>query len=246
MLAPEFRKIPITRRAVRAMAQNVSVVRPLMTLRARMAALSAGELDLPVADTDRQDEIGEMARTVDVFKAAMVESNRLRTDQRDSEAHEQARRRSDLIRLSNEFEAAIGEIVTTVSSASGELETSANTLTATAVHSQQLASTVAAASAEASNNVQAVASASEQMTSSVNEISRQVQESARIAHDAVDQAKNTTDQVAELSQAAGRIGAVGRQRHHAGEFEHRRSAARRRQNRNRILQGAVSGAIAVP
>src|SRR6202167_1771695 len=58
-----------------------SVVKPMSRLKDRMAALSNGELDPPVVDADRRDEIGEMARTVQVFKGAMVETNRLRAEQ---------------------------------------------------------------------------------------------------------------------------------------------------------------------
>ncbi len=111
-------------------------------------------------------------------------------------------------KLADSFEAAIGEIVDTVSSAATELEASASTLTSTAARGQELTTMVAAASEEASTNVQSVASATEELSSSITEISRQVQESARVAGDAVSQARTTTDRVGELSAAAARIGDV--------------------------------------
>jgi len=113
-----------------------------------------------------------------------------------------------MFKLADGFEAAVGEIVETVSSASTELEASAVTLTRTAEHAQEVTTAVAAASEEASTNVQSVASATEEMSSSVNEISRQVQASARMAGEAVDQARKTNDRVGELSKAAARIGDV--------------------------------------
>ena len=117
-------------------------------------------------------------------------------------------RKAEMVRLADDFEGAVGEIVETVSSASNELEASAGTLTATAERAQELTTMVAAASEEASTNVQSVASATEEMASSITEISRQVQESARMANEAVDQARTTNDRVSELSKAAARIGAV--------------------------------------
>ncbi len=117
-------------------------------------------------------------------------------------------RKADMIKLADDFESAVGEIVETVSSASTELQASATTLTSTAERAQELATVVAAASEEASTNVQSVASATEEMSSSVNEISRQVQDSARIAGEAVDQARSTNDRVGELSKSAARIGDV--------------------------------------
>jgi methyl-accepting chemotaxis protein len=185
-----------------------SVVKPLSRLKSRMAALSKGDFDFPVADAGRRDEIGEMARTVEVFKGAMVETNRLRAEQLEVEQRQMQQRKADMHRLADDFEGAVGAIIQTVSSASSELEASAGTLTATAARSEQLATTVAAASEEASTNVQSVASATEELTTSVNEISRQVQESARMANEAVDQARRTNDRVSELSKAASRIGDV--------------------------------------
>jgi methyl-accepting chemotaxis protein len=185
-----------------------SVVKPLSRLKSRMDALSKGELSLPVMDADRSDEIGEMARTVGVFKEAMIETNRLRTEQVQAEQRQMQQRKDDMHRLADSFEGAVGEIIATVSSASAQLETSAGVLTSTATRSETLATKVASASEEASSNVQSVASATEELSSSVHEISRQVQESARIANEAVEQARQTNDRVGELSKAAGRIGDV--------------------------------------
>ena len=111
-------------------------------------------------------------------------------------------------KLADDFEATVGEIIDTVSSASTELEASAGTLTRTADMTQQLSATVASASDEASANVQSVASATEEMTSTVNEIGRQVTESTKIAEEAVRQAETTDAGMSELSQAAERIGDV--------------------------------------
>ena len=79
-----------------------------------MAALSHGELDLPVLDADRRDEIGEMARTVEVFKGAMIETNRLRAEQLEVEQRQLQQRKSDMHRLADDFENAVGEIINQV------------------------------------------------------------------------------------------------------------------------------------
>ena len=113
-----------------------------------------------------------------------------------------------MIDLADRFESAVGEIVSTVSSASGQLEAAANSLTRTAENTQSLSANVAAASEEASANVQSVASATEEMSSSVSEIARQVQESSDIAKEAVQQAEKTDARINQLSQAAARIGDV--------------------------------------
>ncbi len=184
------------------------VTRPLHHLNASMSVIAAGNLDEPIVYATRRDEIGNMAKALQIFKDNGLRVRQMEEDKKEAERHAAIQRKTDMQRLADEFEAAVGEIVETVSTASSGLEASATTLTATAGRSQMLATTVAAASAQASSNVQSVASASEEMASSVNEISRQVQESADIAGRAVDQARATNDRVSELAQAAARIGDV--------------------------------------
>jgi methyl-accepting chemotaxis protein len=99
-------------------------------------------------------------------------------------------------------------IITTLSSASSELEGTARSLSDNAGNTTRLATVVANASEDASNNVQSVAAATEQLASSVREISAQVQESNRIATSAVKQADETDSRINALSQAANRIGDV--------------------------------------
>jgi methyl-accepting chemotaxis protein len=185
-----------------------SITRPLHRMTDAMKELASGKLDVEVPGIGRRDEVGEMAKAVEIFKSNAGARLVLEAEQREVESRAVARRKADMQKLADDFEGTIGEIIETVSSASTELEASAGTLTSTADRAQELATTVAAASEEASTNVQSVASATEQMASSVNEISRQVQESARIANEAVDQARSTNDRVGELSKAAARIGDV--------------------------------------
>jgi methyl-accepting chemotaxis protein len=184
------------------------VAKPLSAIVGLLQSLAEGHFDINIDGTDRKDEIGHVAKTALVFKENGLAKIRMEAEQKEAEQRAIMQRKQDMIRLADQFQGAVGEIIETVSSASTELEASASTLTATAVRAQEITTTVAAASEEASTNVQAVASATEEMASSVNEIGRQVQESARIAGEAVDQARKTNDRVSELSKAAARIGDV--------------------------------------
>ena len=184
------------------------ITAPLQRMTVTMNDLASGKLDVDVPGIGRGDEVGEMAKAVEVFKSNAVARQALEGEQREAETRVAAGRKADMNRMADDFEAAVGQIVEAVSSASTQLELSAGTLTSTAERAEELATTVAAASEEASTNVQSVASATEEMSSSVNEISRQVQQSARMATEAVDQARTTNDRVSELSKAASRIGDV--------------------------------------
>lgn len=185
-----------------------SIVGPLTSMTQAMGRLAGGNLEVEIPGRGRADEIGDMAKAIQVFKDNMIDTERMRAEQAELEARQAENRKKDMARLADQFEQAVGEIVNTVSSASNELEASAGTLTTTAARAQDLSTEVASASQEASANVQAVASATEELSSSVSEIARQVQESARIATEAVGQASRTNERVGALSKAAARIGDV--------------------------------------
>jgi methyl-accepting chemotaxis protein len=184
------------------------VTRPLSMIQGAMHKLAGGDMSAEVSFGERRDEIGALGNATLAFKSSMVEANRLRVEQQESEGKAAAQRKQEMRKLADEFQAAVGSIVGAVSGASGELETAARTLTKTADTTQQLAGMVTSASEEASANVQSVASAAEEMSGSVNEIGRQVQESSRIAAEAVSQAQKTDARITELSSAASRIGDV--------------------------------------
>ncbi|OPY97658.1 chemotaxis protein [Bradyrhizobium sacchari] len=177
---------------------------PIQHLNDTMVNLVQDKLDNRIV-IDRDDEIGEALRNLQTVQTIIRFSrDEVQAVQRRAEQE----RKAGMTRLADGFEAAIGEIVETVSSAATELEASASTLSTTAGRAQELATVVASGSEAASSNVHSVASAAEEMSSSVREIGRQVQDSTRIAAEAVSQAHATTERVSELSRAAARIGDV--------------------------------------
>ncbi|MDA9397113.1 chemotaxis protein [Bradyrhizobium sp. CCBAU 45394] len=177
---------------------------PMRHLNDTMLNLVQDKLDNRIV-IERDDEIGEALRNLQTVQT-IIRFSRDEVQAVQRRAEEQ--RKAGMTKLADGFEAAIGEIVETVSSAATELEASASTLSSTARRAQELATVVAAGSEEASTNVHSVASAAEEMSSSVHEIGRQVQDSTRIASEAVSQAHATTERVSELSRAASRIGDV--------------------------------------
>ena len=188
----------VSRQTIRA------IVRPLQRLNDAMLSINQGKLDNRIV-VERDDELGVALRNLQTLQAIVRFD---RDELKASERRSATQRKVEMSKLAGNFESAVGEIIETVSSASTELEASANTLTSTAERGEKLATMVAAASEEASTNVQSVASATEELSSSVNEIGRQVQESARMANEAVEQARLTDHKVGELSKAAARIGDV--------------------------------------
>jgi methyl-accepting chemotaxis protein len=183
------------------------VVRSLSKFQDTTRALTAGNFDVVVEETERPDEIGIIARSLVEFRDGLKRAKELQAGE-EVERLAKDRRANVLDSLIKGFETTMQGIVGTASTASAELESTATTLTATADQTQRLAGVVADASEEASTNVQSVASATDELTASINEISRQMQESTRIAATAVEQARGTDDRINTLSEAASRIGDV--------------------------------------
>jgi methyl-accepting chemotaxis protein len=185
-----------------------AIARPTMQMTEAMRRLAAGDTDVEVRGGDRKDEIGAMAAAVEVFRANAVERIRMEAERKQTETRAAEAHRTEMQRLADEFQAAVGNIVDTVSTASRDLEEAASRLAKTAETTQQLSGLVASDSEDASSNVQSIASATEVLTSSGGEIARQVRESSRIANEAVSQVRQTDQRIAQLSQAAQRIGDV--------------------------------------
>jgi methyl-accepting chemotaxis protein len=195
--------------ALLAFVVGRGISRPMVGMCKAMRELAGGNFEVVLPGLGRRDEIGEMACAVEEFKVQAVTRAAHEADERDSQNKVASmQRRSELIRFADEFETAVGSIVSNVSSSASQLEVAANTLTRTVETTQNLAARVTGASEEASANVNSVASATEQLSASVGAIGRQVRESTKIAEGAVSQAHQTNERIAKLSRAAQEIGEV--------------------------------------
>ncbi|MGH6701954.1 MAG: methyl-accepting chemotaxis protein [Bradyrhizobium sp.] len=195
--------------AVLALLLGKGISRPMIAMCQAMRELAGGRFDVVLPGLGRKDELGEMAAAVEEFKVQAVA--KAERDAAAQDAHNKASsaaRRSELIRFADEFEAAVGAIVSNVSASAVQLESAAGTLTRTADTTQSLSNQVAGASEEASQNMQSVASATEELSASVDEIGKRVRESNRIAEAAVLQAEQTDGRIGKLSRAAQQIGDV--------------------------------------
>jgi len=185
------------------------ISRPIAAMCAAMRELAAGNFDVVLPGLGRRDELGEMAGAVEEFKVqAIAKAERDAATQEAQNKASAAARRTELIRFADEFESAVGAIVSNVSASAVQLESAAGTLTRTAETTQNLSSQVAGASEEASSNMQSVASATEELSASVDEIGRRAKESSQIADSAVRQAEQTDARIGKLSRAAQEIGDV--------------------------------------
>jgi methyl-accepting chemotaxis protein len=187
---------------------GLGVIKPVSRMTEVMQRLAEGKLESDIPSLARTDEIGSMARAVQVFKDSALRVKAMESEQAAFHDKLEADRKAAMYQVADGFEKAVGNIVKAVSAASAEIEAAASSLTKTAETTQGLSTTVTEASDRSSANVQSAASAAEEMASSVSEIARQVQASHEVTAAAVQQAEQTNARIAELSQSAGRIGEV--------------------------------------
>ena len=171
----------------------------------RMQLIATGSLDHAVEETERGDEIGRMAETLEMLRQTAMTARALETEQVASKQQAEKEKREALIALADRFDASVGRLVGLMASGSTELESTAQSMTGTAERTNHQATIVSSAATEASNRVQTVASAAEELSSSISEISRQVAQSADITSRAVDNARRTDTIVRALAEGAQQI-----------------------------------------
>ncbi len=187
-----------------------AVVRPFSRIDRSMQQLAGGDLNTKVNDIERGDEIGGMARALQVFAGGLRDAEALRLEQEALKVRAEQDRKAALISMAGNLEQTVGGVVDGIASAAGELNAAATSMVAIAESTSSRAGIVSNASGEASGNVNTVAAATEELAASVAEISRQVADSARMAGAAVEQANRTNATVANLTEAAAKIGEVTR------------------------------------
>ena len=211
--------------AVTAWFARTKMAAPLVAIANVMKKLSAGDKSVSIPALDRKDEIGDMARAIEVFKQTAMDAEKLAVerekeaqDKAQSEAkraeesrvqEEQSKQRAERIKsLSDQFDQSVSDVLNGLTDVSTRLNDTSSSLTQTASLTSTKSSAVASAAEQASGSVQMVASAAEEMSSSIGEISRQVAQSTNVAQEAVREMGRTTEMMQGLTGAAENIGAV--------------------------------------
>src|ERR1700760_1565390 len=182
------------------------VTKPLQAVAGTLTLLAEGRTDVEVRYADRHDEIGMIARTVDVFKTARIERHQLEAERTSAEKLASERRRAERDEFVEDFRAKIGGIIEQVMSSSERFEQDTQRLSLTAHTTAEMSGQSANTSRQASEHVQSAAAASNELSQSIVEISRRVQDSNSVAAEAGKQADATDQRMAELSAARDRIG----------------------------------------
>ncbi len=183
------------------------LTQPITDITDKMRALAGDDTSIRLDGLERKDEIGDMARAVEVFRQNAIERHELEAARAEAQAAQEARQKaidSLIARFREAAAAMIGEATT----ASTDLEAVSSQLSHSATESKERAHSASEASARASADMQSVAAAAEQMASSIGEISRQVASTSEMIGHAAADARSTNEKIASLANAANRIGDV--------------------------------------
>jgi methyl-accepting chemotaxis protein len=183
------------------------IVRPLNTMTTAMAKLAGGDKTIDIPARDNTDEIGDMARAVEVFKNNAIEADRLAAEEEAARAL-RARRQDALAEHTKEFGMTIATVMASLSGSADRMRRAAEGMAeaATGVHDQ--ASGTSEGANKSSQDLTAVAAAVEELTASVGEISRQIAAAAVVARQAVQRAESSQGTMQGLADATARIGDV--------------------------------------
>ncbi len=174
----------------------------------RMEELAAGDITTAIPFGDYSNELGKIAATVEVFRAALARIDQVQADKQESDRRAMQQRQMMIADLSAAFEASVSTIVLKVASSARELEGSANGLARSSQQASERTEAVTAAASQASENVQTVSAATQELSSSIREIDRRVQQSTDMTARAVADAEQTNLQINGLSEATRTIGSV--------------------------------------
>jgi methyl-accepting chemotaxis protein len=183
------------------------IVRPIAGMTRAMTRLAEGEQDIDIPERDSTDEMGAMARAVDVFKRNAIEKRRMT----DAQARDQAarnQRQAAMDRHTQDFGTSIAGVMTRLIESSERMTSAAGDMSAAASVTRTSTSGAVSGAHASARDLDTVAVATGEMSSSINEINRQVSQVATAVRQAVDRATETDAKVTDLVTSANRIGDV--------------------------------------
>jgi len=182
-----------------------AIFRPLQKMVAAMRSIAAGQSETDIPYAQQHNEIGDLARTAEIFKNNLLEIKRMTTERETQKAETEKQNKIVMNQMANDFEQSVKSIVNVVASAATELSQTAESMLDTAKDSAQKASNASGEAASTTASVESVAAASEELTATVREISSQLQKTMTMVRDSQDKARNADNVANALNEATSRV-----------------------------------------
>lgn len=184
------------------------ITSPLMQSINTMTTLAQGNYNIEIPNLQKTDEIGTMAKAIEVFKSNAIEKEKAEAAQKEAEAAAETEKRRMMNEMADNFEAQVLNIVEGVSAAITEMSATSSHLSEIASKTGDESMIVSNSTDQASQNVQTVAAASEELSSSIESIMQQVSHATHLTDSADSKAKHTSEIVRSLVNSAEQIGDV--------------------------------------
>ena len=184
------------------------ITKPIVTLGGAMRLLADGKYETEVPALDYKDEIGDMARNVEIFKQKGMEARDLKAAQEKRDQEAAAEKKAMMERMASDFESSVGGIIKSVTNNVTELRALADGMAMMAKNAGHQSDGVARNAEMASHNVETVASAAQELTAAISEISQQVSQSSSVAKQGVNRAEQTSSVVEELARSSSKVNDV--------------------------------------
>ncbi|WP_135078453.1 methyl-accepting chemotaxis protein [Terasakiella sp. SH-1] len=185
-----------------------SIVRPLVAIQGVMTSLTNNDHSVEVVGTERPDELGDMARAIQIFKDNLLRISRLEEEQKAAAAQAEKEKHDALMAVANEVEEEATRAAKQVSSSTEELHQAANQMSDSSQKVGNNSQSVATAAEQSLANAENVAASIEELSISIDEITRQVTDQAGIAEEAAEKTSHVTELVSSLAEAASQIDQV--------------------------------------
>ena len=187
------------------LALNRNIAGSLTRLATKMEGVVAGNLSVTIEEASRSDEIGQMAKSLEVFRENALAVRRLQAEQGELATRAEQEKRQALHAMADGFESRVVGVVDTVSQAAHAMRETVKLIATSVSGTQQRAGAVASGAEKSAVNIQTVAAASEELTASISEIGRQVTQASQVAKAAAQDSETTNRKVLALAGAAQKI-----------------------------------------
>lgn len=173
-----------------------------------MGSFSQGNYDLDIPYIENKDEMGDIAKSLAIFKDNMNKTRTMEAEQEKIKIQAEKNRKETMLKLANNFDARTKDVVNALAQASSSMKSAAEQLSTSSQQTAHASTIVASAATEADANVQTVAAAAEELSASSQEISKQVMSVANKTSQAAAEADNTSKTVGQLNEYAQSVGEV--------------------------------------
>tara|TARA_R110002153_G_scaffold11256_2_gene43464 strand:+ start:1 stop:1293 length:1293 start_codon:yes stop_codon:yes gene_type:complete len=194
---------------VLALALSLFYVRPFIVGRIRAvyefaSEIAAGNLESEIKKTG-QDELAKMADALILFRDNAVARIRLEEEQKQGEAAQADQRKQATLKMADQFEATVGDIVEHVAHAAQDMQNMVAQLAEVIQGMSVKSHSVSKAAGDASVNVDSVASATEEMSVSIQQISNDILDTAKAAQSSAATAQSSQEKLDQLQSAVQEI-----------------------------------------